>query len=255
VLVVSTEHPDPLDQFIRLGQAQHALQHQSAPSLTLPKHAAQPKWFSTNIFKYHVLVHDVSTGDDAKAESIFQSMKMSYGTHSCHLLRLNSSLEPDFQFQSSSPLEATPLCDPWAGILRFRLRHFDSIRYFQDESVDGEEKLLQNSKIDLSTLNNTSRGAENGFIGSSPAAFSLDNDEDESNVRKTTTTTIATPILAPKSSGECIPHPLSNASLNRLVEYDVIASDLDRLKIFVQEFCLRGLLPFVERQLRLLSDQ
>jgi ER-Golgi trafficking TRAPP I complex 85 kDa subunit len=31
--------------------------------------------------------------------------------------------------------------------------------------------------------------------------------------------------------------------------------DVDRLKIFVHEFCLRGLLPVVERQMRLLWDQ
>uniref|UniRef100_A0A915J5H1 Uncharacterized protein n=1 Tax=Romanomermis culicivorax TaxID=13658 RepID=A0A915J5H1_ROMCU len=33
------------------------------------------------------------------------------------------------------------------------------------------------------------------------------------------------------------------------------ASDLDRLKIFVQEFCCHSFLPLVERQLRLLNDQ
>ncbi len=33
------------------------------------------------------------------------------------------------------------------------------------------------------------------------------------------------------------------------------SSDRDRLHIFVQEFVTRGLLPFVERQMRLLNDQ
>lgn len=32
-------------------------------------------------------------------------------------------------------------------------------------------------------------------------------------------------------------------------------SDMDRIKCFVQDFCIQGLIPFIEKQIRILSDQ
>ena len=58
MLVVSTSHADPMDQFAKLSQQQHFLQHTSK--------SPYPKWLVPNIFKYYVLVHDNTDGEEEK---------------------------------------------------------------------------------------------------------------------------------------------------------------------------------------------
>lgn len=165
VLVVSSAHPDPLDQLTKLSQAQHSQQHQigsnsglsavptgisvisgdlqSNSGLNIPRHTAAPKWFSPNIFKFHLLVHDVTLGDEKKwanhtcnimgfsttsqqlkydlhrAEAVYQSMKMTYGAHACHLLRINST-------QPTSDDSVSSLAELWRPFLesQFKVKLF-----------------------------------------------------------------------------------------------------------------------------------
>ena len=58
MFVVSSSHADPMEEFSRLTQQQHAQQHQQPHKL--------PKWFSPNILRYYVLVHDVTEQAEAK---------------------------------------------------------------------------------------------------------------------------------------------------------------------------------------------
>lgn len=58
MLVVSTAHPDPMEQFTKLSQEQHQLQHNA--------NNQYPKWLSPNIFKYYVLLHDNTEGEEEK---------------------------------------------------------------------------------------------------------------------------------------------------------------------------------------------
>ena len=58
MLVVSTNHADPMDQFVKLNQQQHHIQHSAK--------GASPKWLCPNIFKYYVLVHDNTEGEEEK---------------------------------------------------------------------------------------------------------------------------------------------------------------------------------------------
>ena len=58
MFVVSSSHADPMEEFSRLTQQQHSQQHQQAHKL--------PKWFSPNILRYYVLVHDVTEQTEAK---------------------------------------------------------------------------------------------------------------------------------------------------------------------------------------------
>lgn len=57
-MVVSTSHLDPMDAFAKLVH-QQALQQQQSPS-------KPPKWFMANIYKYFVLLHDVTEGEESK---------------------------------------------------------------------------------------------------------------------------------------------------------------------------------------------
>jgi len=58
IMVVSTSHLDPMDAFAKLVQQQNLQQQQSPVKL--------PKWFMTNIYKYFVLLHDVTEGEESK---------------------------------------------------------------------------------------------------------------------------------------------------------------------------------------------
>jgi hypothetical protein len=57
-MVVSTSHLDPIDAFAKLVQQQNLQQQQSPVKL--------PKWFMANIYKYFVLLHDVTEGEESK---------------------------------------------------------------------------------------------------------------------------------------------------------------------------------------------
>jgi len=59
MFVVSSSHADPMDEFSKLTQQQHGQQHGQQTH----KH---PKWFSPNILRYYVLVHDVTEQSEAK---------------------------------------------------------------------------------------------------------------------------------------------------------------------------------------------
>lgn len=50
--------------------------------------ARLPKWFSSSIFKFYVLVHDSKDGNKAKALNFFNSLKTAYGAEHCFFLEV-----------------------------------------------------------------------------------------------------------------------------------------------------------------------
>ncbi len=58
MLVASSSEAEPVEQFSKLSQEQHRIQHNSDYSY--------PKWFIPNTLKYYVLLHDVSAGDEQR---------------------------------------------------------------------------------------------------------------------------------------------------------------------------------------------
>uniref|UniRef100_A0A3B4AGU7 TPPC8 first Ig-like domain-containing protein n=1 Tax=Periophthalmus magnuspinnatus TaxID=409849 RepID=A0A3B4AGU7_9GOBI len=112
LLVVSSSEAVPFEQFLKLSQEQHQVQHSGEYSA--------PKWFIPNTLKYYVLLHDVSQGDDHRAETVYEDMKQRYGTQGCYLLKINSRTE------GVSEEEQIP--DPWSQYLHKSYLH----------SVDGD---------------------------------------------------------------------------------------------------------------------
>lgn len=58
MLVVSSSETVPLDQFLKLSQEQHKIQHSGEYT--------HPRWFIPNTLKYYVLLHDISDGDEQR---------------------------------------------------------------------------------------------------------------------------------------------------------------------------------------------
>lgn len=58
LLVVSSTEAVPVEQFLKLSQEQHRIQHSGEYT--------KPKWFIPNTLKYYVLLHDMSEGDEQR---------------------------------------------------------------------------------------------------------------------------------------------------------------------------------------------
>lgn len=83
LLVTSTvDPPETLHSLLQSLQQMQA----TAP-------ARLPKWFSTSIFKYYVLLHDAKDGDKSKALNFFNSLKTAYGAEQCFFLEVKFACE------------------------------------------------------------------------------------------------------------------------------------------------------------------
>lgn len=66
MLVVSSQESVPTEQFQKLSQEQHRIQHSGEYTF--------PKWFIPNTLKYYVLLHDISDGDEKRSAHKLQSL-------------------------------------------------------------------------------------------------------------------------------------------------------------------------------------
>lgn len=56
--MVSSTEAVPVEQFLKLSQEQHKIQHSGEYT--------NPKWFIPNTLKYYVLLHDMNEGDEQR---------------------------------------------------------------------------------------------------------------------------------------------------------------------------------------------
>ncbi|CAN0158456.1 unnamed protein product [Lampetra planeri] len=216
MLVVSSSHADPMDMFGRLSQDQHRVQH----SGDYP----QPKWLSPNTLKYYVLVHDMATGDERRAESVYESMKQLYGSQACHLLKINSR-QPSRDGEEQIP-------DPWSQYLnRCTSLHYAAVghvvspadhRFAPSTDGAGQGCDLQAHPLQQPPPSSSTQGDEAGWAP------------------------------APDDVGNSQPHP---ADPRRPRGLCLTLADHERIRQFVHEFTVQGLLPHVERSIRQLNDQ
>uniref|UniRef100_A0A3P8NSY0 Trafficking protein particle complex 8 n=1 Tax=Astatotilapia calliptera TaxID=8154 RepID=A0A3P8NSY0_ASTCA len=101
LLVVSSTEAVPVEQFLKLSQEQHRIQHSGEYT--------NPKWFIPNTLKYYVLLHDMCEGDEQRADVVYEDMKQKYGSQGCYLLKMNS------RTFSANVDEQIP--DPWSQYL------------------------------------------------------------------------------------------------------------------------------------------
>uniref|UniRef100_A0A3Q3WQF8 Uncharacterized protein n=1 Tax=Mola mola TaxID=94237 RepID=A0A3Q3WQF8_MOLML len=101
LLVVSSTEVVPVEQFLKLSQEQHRIQHSGEHSI--------PKWFIPNTLKYYVLLHDMSEGNEQRADMVYEDMKQRYGSQGCYLLKINT--------RSISAEDGEQIPDPWCQYL------------------------------------------------------------------------------------------------------------------------------------------
>ncbi|XP_066533154.1 trafficking protein particle complex subunit 8 isoform X2 [Hoplias malabaricus] len=216
MLVVSSREAVPTEQFLKLSQEQHRIQHSGEYTY--------PKWFIPNTLKYYVLLHDISDGDEQRADSVYEDMKQRYGTQGCYLLKINS------RTVAAGPDEQMP--DPWS-------------QYLQKTNIHSayEETVVNNVENNISELDGLD--SSDGISEAHPLKLEQSTDPDypseslkNSDMTRTQKQGAMSPISAPTTHGSCL-------TLN----------DHDRIRQFIQEFTFRGLLPHVEKNIRQLNDQ
>lgn len=262
VFVVSSGHSDPITGFNNLSGQQHQQQTQF-PNKML-------RWLSPGIMKYYVLLHDVTEGEDAKADAIYQSMKSTYGASSCHLLHINSrsiKVADSMKIDSNMP-------DPWSQFLNKPVENSNegadydvSMGNGTDDGVAfpgkvSEGNLDSPSLTDSVLVDSTSDVLEAASSGSGAESDPFDHplaldythnslnhveerlspdrilNTETNHTGNSTSKGQTTPDKKVRGHGMCL-----------------TTSDHDRLRIFMHELSVRALIPWAEMSMRSLNEQ
>ncbi|XP_061094723.1 trafficking protein particle complex subunit 8 isoform X1 [Conger conger] len=228
MLVVSSGEASPVEQFLKLSQEQHRIQHSGEHSF--------PKWFIPNTLKYYVLLHDIAEGDESRADAVYEDMKQRYGTQACYLLKINS--------HTSTTGSDEQIPDPWSQYLQ------KSSLQNQDLHEEGPSALVNNTTVenstnaeDLDSPDSSTKDAVPNNFDSHP--LQLDHPSDPGGPQETLE---ALRAVAPGPEGKKQPGVTSHGACLTL-------NDHDRIRQFIQEFTFRGLLPHIEKNIRQLNDQ
>uniref|UniRef100_A0A3P9CF05 Trafficking protein particle complex subunit 8 n=1 Tax=Maylandia zebra TaxID=106582 RepID=A0A3P9CF05_9CICH len=141
LLVVSSTEAVPVEQFLKLSQEQHRIQHSGEYT--------NPKWFIPNTLKYYVLLHDMCEGDEQRADVVYEDMKQKYGSQGCYLLKMNS------RTFSANVDEQIP--DPWSQYLHKnnlhnQFPHNPCTSNEMSSSLEGHPLQLDSSMANLHNL-------------------------------------------------------------------------------------------------------
>ncbi|XP_060083234.1 trafficking protein particle complex subunit 8-like [Ylistrum balloti] len=274
VFVVSSGHSDPITGFNNLAGQQYQQQTQFPNKM--------PRWLAPNLLKYYVLLHDVTEGEDAKADAVYQSMKSTYGASGCHLLHINSrSIKVADSMKTDSNLP-----DPWSQFLtkpvdisnskkRQKARYYIawegadydvSIGNGTDDGVAFPGKVSEGT-LESSSLNDSllvesaSEALEAASSGSG-----ADSDMFDHPLAMDHSTNSINHVEDRLSPDDSVTMETNHTGNNTKVQTTpdkkvrghgmcLTTSDHDRLRIFIHEFSVRALIPWAEMSMRFLNEQ
>ncbi|XP_057208656.1 trafficking protein particle complex subunit 8 isoform X5 [Triplophysa rosa] len=220
MLVVSSCEAVPTEQFLKLSQEQHRIQHSGEYTF--------PKWFIPNTLKYYVLLHDISEGDEQRADSVYEGMKQRYGPQGCYLLKINSRSD------ATGADEQMP--DPWS-------------QYLHKTSIHNPE-LYEESAVNNAVENDVG-AVEDGFDSAARDDMSeshpLQLDQPTETCYPGNNRSQSVDMTRPQKQSSVTPATPRWTCLT--------LNDHDRIRQFLQEFTFRGLLPHIEKNIRQLNDQ
>ncbi|KAM6962723.1 trafficking protein particle complex subunit 8 [Aplochiton taeniatus] len=222
LLVVSSSEAVPVEQFLKLSQEQHRLQHSGE--------FTNPKWFIPNTLKYYVLLHDMSEGDEQRADTVYEDMKQRYGAQGCYLLKVNSRMA------AAGANDQIP--DPWSQYLHKISMHSQDV-YEEPASAPAVNNISVENNVGVEDGHDSSDKDSNS-LDSHPLQLDAPSDPGSLEALRVMTSEPKKPpsTAAGSSHGACL-------TLN----------DHDRIRQFIQEFTFRGLLPHIEKNIRQLNDQ
>lgn len=259
IFVVSSSNADPIEQFVKLTHQQSVQQNQQPHKL--------PKWFMPNILRYYVLVHDVTEQEEAKAETIYQNLKAKYGVLSCHLLHINSRLPAS---TTSGPSDSVNMPNPWSRFIAQKQEmsesaEFESFMRPGDEENDEfpahvNEGSLQSVSTDVDLALEATE-YESSTSSSQVICHPLGPDSEVLYDPLTSDTDSAVSISSQFTANHAGNRPSADSSGLRCGGRSVplgvclTLSDHERLRIFINEFIVKGLISWAEKSIRTLNDQ
>ncbi|XP_041791493.1 trafficking protein particle complex subunit 8 [Chelmon rostratus] len=229
LLVVSSTEAVPVEQFLKLSQEQHRIQHSGD--------YINPKWFIPNTLKYYVLLHDMSEGDEQRADTVYEDMKQRYGSQGCYLLKINT--------RTFSAEDVDQIPDPWSQYLHKNNLH-------NQDMLDDVAPTVTSAFVE----NNISapeaechHSAEKDGASNSPESHPLQLDTPSSSGSLYTLSAVSTDL----KKGARDPESLAGGAGSHGACLSL--NDHDHIRQFIQEFTFRGLLPHIEKNIRQLNDQ
>nr|XP_019936666.1 PREDICTED: trafficking protein particle complex subunit 8 isoform X2 [Paralichthys olivaceus] len=227
LLVVSSTEAVPVEQFLKLSQEQHRIQHSGE--------YANPKWFIPNTLKYYVLLHDMSEGDEQRAEAVYEDMKQRYGPQGCYLLKMNS--------RTLSTEEDEQIPDPWSQYLHRNNLHNQEV--LDDLTVNSAPVENSVSATEVDHHHSTEKDGLSNSLESHP--LQLDTVSSPGSLHTLSAVNIAV------KKGARDPESVAGGAGSHGA--CLTLNDHDHIRQFIQEFTSRGLLPHIEKNIRQLNDQ
>ncbi|KAK9519979.1 hypothetical protein VZT92_022668 [Zoarces viviparus] len=227
LLVVSSTETVPVEQFLKLSQEQHRIQHSGDYT--------NPKWFIPNTLKYYVLLHDMSEGGEQRADSVYEDMKQRYGHQGCYLLKMNS--------RTFSAEEDEQIPDPWSQYLH--RNNLPNQEVLDDAAVNSAAVENNISAAEVDSHHTTEKVGASNSLESHP--LQLDTASSSGSLH-----TLSAINPEPKK-GARDPESLPGGAGSHGA--CLTLNDHDHVRQFIQEFTFRGLLPHIEKNIRQLNDQ
>eukprot|EP00118_Oscarella_pearsei_P003792 m.15777 g.15777 ORF g.15777 m.15777 type:complete len:1495 (+) comp26547_c0_seq1:77-4561(+) len=259
IFVVSTNHPNPMEEFTRMSQKQ----------VSQMKEEKYPKYLPGNhVFFYRLLLHDIVEGNETKVQTLQNELLTKYGPAQCHTLKINSR----------SPITEYPAqADPWSQYIFTDQESAENLMMEsneeeKEEDMEGEvstngpsdpdllkeihpipseaqlDKLVERSDPLAAELIKDPLTGGPTMEESDPLTKAL-RESRENSLGDLTARTEKSVVLDGKSlrSGQ--------GNVGVVHGQCLTLSDHDRLRAFVNEFANRGLLPFIEKSIKSLSQQ
>uniref|UniRef100_A0A8C3G8W7 Trafficking protein particle complex subunit 8 n=1 Tax=Cyclopterus lumpus TaxID=8103 RepID=A0A8C3G8W7_CYCLU len=228
LLVVSSTETVPVEQFLKLSQEQHRIQHSGDYT--------NPKWFIPNTLKYYVLLHDMSEGGEQRADSVYEDMKQRYGHQGCYLLKMNS--------RTFSAEEDEQIPDPWS-------------QYLHRNNLQSQVSAAATDRGPVSCQGSQGRKSTNNFLHRFPpgeASNSLESHPLQLDTASSSGSLHTLSAVNPElKKGARDPESLAGGAGSHGASLTL--NDHDHIRQFIQEFTFRGLLPHIEKNIRQLNDQ
>ncbi|CAH8608984.1 unnamed protein product [Heterobilharzia americana] len=280
IFVLTTGHPDPIRGFTELTQSQSNQQHHQNPR------SGYPFWFIENVLKFYVLLHDGSSNiSQSCVDEVFSQVKTTFGASNCHLLTIfttsennklssggnnnssnnNTTLSNHLvnsringisnQINNTFQPSNEPQSDPWLHHLLphgYRLQldqkllssnHDEDVMRLETTTLSSKNQSLSNSiglnNDPLKTMNETGEGGEvesTRIFGRSKTSLYDTSHSQSENVASQSCTFLPPRYFQPHGQ-------------------HLTQADRDRIRMFVYDFSVRALLPWVEKTMRSLNDQ
>lgn len=236
LVVVSTGEVNALDMANQLTK-----KVQMAQTVTPPK---LPKWFSTDVLVCYVMVHDAAVGDITRAQAGFESLKMAFGENRCFLLQINSAPE----------VVAPENVDVWLRYLKRHQKHEAA-----SGGVGSEQDSAPKTPQDISGVTAMPSSMHMSSPLETPPSEVIVASGEVSMLHPLSPVQEAMPsdgmTTAMSTSSDSLVHPMNPNVWSAEVGYLEVphgmwltGGDIENIKHFVQDFTIRALIPYIEKQ-------